>query len=124
VTPRYSLSTARGLASCPDLDAVPDEGLTRRSRFPQRAGAASLAIETPDLDDNQRCVSAPDGRLLAAKSERVRLPNTSPNFRARALSSDLAAIRSTALLGQVACRQQMTDQRFDAHREHTRVRRR
>jgi hypothetical protein len=26
-------------------------------------------------DDKQRCVSAPDGRLLAAKSERVCLPN-------------------------------------------------
>jgi hypothetical protein len=37
-------------------------------------------------DDKQRSVSAPDGGLLAAKSERVRLPNTSPNFRARALS--------------------------------------
>ena len=30
---------------------------------------------------------APDGRLLAAKSERVRLPNTSPNLRTRALSA-------------------------------------
>ena len=30
-------------------------------------------------DDKQPSVSAPDGRLLAAKSERVRLPNTSPN---------------------------------------------
>jgi hypothetical protein len=36
--------------------------------------------------DKQPSVSAPDARLLAAKSERVRLPNTSPNFRARVLS--------------------------------------
>jgi len=60
------------------------------TRFPQRAGAARLAIETPELDDKQRSVSAPDGRLLAAKSERVRLSNTAPNFRARALSSEAA----------------------------------
>jgi hypothetical protein len=39
------------------------------------------------MDDNQRCVSAPAGCLLAAKSERVRLPNRSPNFRARALKN-------------------------------------
>jgi hypothetical protein len=36
-------------------------------------------------DDKQPSVSAQDGRLLAAKNERVRLPNTSPNLRARAL---------------------------------------
>ena len=45
-----------------------------------------MANKTPELDDKQPSVSAPDGGLLTAKSERVRLPNTSPNFRARALS--------------------------------------
>jgi hypothetical protein len=43
-------------------------------------------IDTPAADDKRPSVSAPAGRLLAAKSERIRLPNTSPNFRARALS--------------------------------------
>ena len=38
------------------------------------------------LDDEQRSVSAPDGRLLAAKGERVRLPKCAPNFRVSALS--------------------------------------
>jgi hypothetical protein len=49
---------------------------------------ASVSARNNDvraLDDKQRSVSAPDGRLLAAKSERVRLSNTAPNFRARAL---------------------------------------
>jgi hypothetical protein len=56
-------------------------------------GAPSITVTpmtswwAPELDDNQRCVSAPAGCLLAAKSERVRLPNTSPNFRARALKN-------------------------------------
>ncbi len=35
-----------------------------------------VANETPELDDKQPYVSAPAGRLLAAKSEHVRLPNT------------------------------------------------
>jgi hypothetical protein len=51
-----------------------------------KAGAASAGDETRAMDDKQRSVAAPNGHLLAAKSERVRLPNTSPNFRARALS--------------------------------------
>ena len=55
---------------------------------------AALALA---LDDQQRSVSAPDGRLLAAESERVRLPNTSPNFRARALSRSFLTSRPALL---------------------------
>ena len=52
-------------------------------------------------DDKQRSVSAPDGHLLAAKSERVRLPNTSPNFRARALrEGTLAMWRGSSEAGE------------------------
>jgi hypothetical protein len=43
-------------------------------------------LRLPAADDKRPSVSTPDGGLLAAKSERVRLPNTSPNFRTRALS--------------------------------------
>jgi len=56
-----------------------------RDSLARKAGAPRVASATPALDDEQRSVSAPNGHLLAAKSERVRLPNTSPNFRARAL---------------------------------------
>jgi hypothetical protein len=44
------------------------------------AEARPAQLRCAPLDDNQRCVSTPDGRLLAAKSERVRLPNMSPNY--------------------------------------------
>jgi hypothetical protein len=49
------------------------------------ASASVQTAETAELDDKRPSVSAPAGRLLAAKSERIRLPNASPNFRARAL---------------------------------------
>jgi hypothetical protein len=55
-------------------------------RFRVNADARPGAEQTTAADDKQRSVSAPAGRLLAAKSERGRLPNTSPNFRARARS--------------------------------------
>ncbi len=66
---------------CKDRTRPPSFPLSTASRRGQPRDQA------PELDDNQRCVSAPAGCLLAAKSERVRLPNTSPNFRARALKN-------------------------------------
>ncbi len=50
------------------------------------ASVSVKTAETAEMDDKRPSVSAPDGRPLTAKGERVRLPNTSPNFRARALS--------------------------------------
>jgi hypothetical protein len=48
---------------------------SRCSRILQLASAASLAIETPELDDKQRSVTAPNRDLLAAKGERILRPN-------------------------------------------------
>jgi hypothetical protein len=38
------------------------------------------ALSAAALDHKRPSVSAPAGCLLAAKRERIRLPNTSPNF--------------------------------------------
>ena len=59
-----------------------------RRRYPPRTESRRhrIANATPTLDDEQRFVSAPGGRLLAAKSGRIGLPDTSPNCRVRALS--------------------------------------
>jgi hypothetical protein len=62
----------------------PQPGVGTTASLPQ-AGAHHRDDDCATLDDKQPSVSAPDGRLLAAKSARVRLPNTSPNFQARAL---------------------------------------
>jgi hypothetical protein len=60
---------------------------SRRHQTPnaRKAGGRPAVSKTTELDDDQRCVSAPAGCLLVAKSERIRLPKTSPNFRAKAL---------------------------------------
>ena len=68
----------------------PRFGASRGSTPVAPASSESRRLDQPFAgappDDKHPSVSTPDGRLLAAKSERVRLPNTSPNFRARALS--------------------------------------
>ncbi len=76
-------------------DPPPTESTLHLSRLTRRSQPTRLlthecerATDAPRAvasDDKRPSVSAPAGRLLAAKSERIRLPNTSPNFRARAL---------------------------------------
>jgi BRCT domain type II-containing protein len=67
----------------PSRDQVPVSG---DDRLRGKAVVSTDTLATIARDDKRPSVSAPAGRLLAAKSERIRLPNTSPNFRARALS--------------------------------------
>jgi len=79
--------------------------LAREWCFLLQASVHAATAQAPALDDKQRAVSAPDGRLLAAKSQRVRLPNASPNFRVRALSQPHRVRRLLAAdVGQGALR--------------------
>ena len=65
---------------------VSTESVNERHCFCEHAGVAADGDLPLAKDDKQPSVSAPDERLLA-RQERDVLPNTSPNFRARALSS-------------------------------------
>ena len=84
---RGCLATLAIVAARPGLTSRPaPRSDTSSASLCTESRRTSVANKTPELDDKQPSVSAPDGGLLTAKSERVRLPNTSPNFRARALS--------------------------------------
>jgi hypothetical protein len=81
-----------------------------RASSHSKASVSRRSAQTTGLDDKQRSVSAPDGRLLAAKSERVRaeyvaeLPCQSTKRAARGSSAQGRALPARAPNGSGARR--------------------